>query len=151
MFKYLIQSSTENEMSKWLEAFFGHLKKCVREPHAAIGGKGLIENAALESNANSPSNRKLRAKHFAAAASAYDDDAKTQLPLGAAGGRLFWLAWLLLLVATIFCAWQYRTLHAKIDRLNARMSEFSFVSTELLKALEAIKATKDENCVGPAC
>jgi hypothetical protein len=57
MFKYVIESSVNSEMSKWLEAFFAHLKSVSADPTAAVPiveAPGYVQIKGSEEEATHP-------------------------------------------------------------------------------------------------
>ena len=139
IFKYLIERNTQSEMQKWLEAFFAHMQRCAVE-YRLNGAKlpSLAIDAAQRRRSVSEGAR-VDSKALKRLASFKGDERGGMM--GAldgvlkrlAGGRAFWAAWMLLFLALLLSAWQWKGVNARLDRLNARMADM----LELQRAMAA--------------
>lgn len=143
MFRYLIERNTQSEMLKWLEVFFAHVQKCAIE-HRRNGKHPqhlAVENAQRRRSASegatlSESKALRRLPDKPGRIDGGGADGLSVYGKGLAGGRAFWAAWLLLLSALLFGAWQWKGVNTRLDRLNARVGDLLEAHRNLSLKLE---------------
>ena len=149
MFRYLIERNTQSEMLKWLEVFFAHVQKCAIE-HRRNGPQTsqhlAIENAQRRRSASEGAtlseSKALRRLDRPGRGDGGSADGLSVYGRGLAGGRAFWAAWLLLLSALLFGAWQWKGVNARLDRLNGRIGD-------LLEAQRNLSLKLEQQCPNP--
>ncbi len=122
MFKYVIESNTNSEMTKWLEAFYHRLVKC------SLTGIQTTEKV-----------QRISVKH--------KEVVKTKAPInflidffdsilektGIAGSTTFWAAWLLLFITFSFFSYQWLNVNRRMNSMHHEIA----VTNNLLNTIIA--------------
>lgn len=151
IFRFLIEKSTTPEMTKWLELFFEYAqqrcldhsrrdKAVITAPLASMVGTKIAKDVALAERGRSASADSAALKGAKGVTKNAAGAARGPLLDNLVGGRVFWTAWLLLLLALVGVAWQWRGVNARLDRLNARLTDMAEGQRRLAAAIEALGA-----------
>lgn len=145
MFRYLIDKSTTSEMTKWLEVFFVHMDRCVDVFIA--GGRVRTKAAPMLSGILSTPDASSSGSRMASPVSKGSESKLRGRSMDLftnvrAGGHVFWAAWVALLLALFFCAWQWKGVNVRLDRLNSRLNDIAQAQDNLTKAIEKLSASR---------
>jgi hypothetical protein len=157
IFRFLIEKSTTPEMTKWLELFFEYAQqRCLehsRRDKSAVASLSLsaplASAAAVTKLAKDVADKERGRSTSADSATLRGLKGAAKIASGPArgpfdnivGGRVFWTAWLLLFLALVGVAWQWRGVNARLDRLNARLTDMAEGQRRLAAAIEALGAS----------
>jgi len=120
MFKMFIESNTNSEMTKWLEAFYHHLVKCSSTATHVTEKVHRISTKPKEVAATkAPINFLI------------DFFDSILEKTGIAGSTTFWAAWLLLFVTFIFFSYQWLSVNRRINSVHQELA----VANDLLNAI----------------
>ena len=107
MFKYVIESNTNSEMTKWLEAFYHRLVKCsLTGLHTTEKVHRISTTAKVVVKTKAPINFLI---------DFFDSILERS---GIAGSTTFWAAWLLLFITFSFFSYQWLNVNRRISNMH---------------------------------
>lgn len=167
MFKYVIESNTNTEMTKWLEAFHFSLKANI----SAAKASGLISTASPSRDAGVGGGSESigdQAGQGGMGDSSVVKKTKKRVPkkmnptvkkvlgrgeklilffdsllerFGIVGGVVFWSAWALLVLSLLFYGWQWRGVATRIEDMRMRWGGVVGLMHKIVETQDALHAS----------
>jgi hypothetical protein len=158
MFKYVIESNTNTEMTKWLEAFHFALKanissakssglvtsSSVDDVEGSGGAGGVKGNEGTDKRIKKRSHKKInptikrvigRGENLVI----FFDSLLERF--GIVGGVVFWSAWALLVLSLLFYGWQWRGVAVKIEYMRLRWGGVVRLMNKIVETQDALNTS----------
>jgi len=130
MFKYVIESNTNSEMTKWLEAFYHRLVKCSSSMSNHMNEKEKINRISIKP-------KDVVSKAPISFLIDFFDSILEKT--GISGSTTFWAAWLLLFVTFSFFSYQWLSVNRRISNMQHEIAGTNSLLNSIIETQNYIK------------